>query len=1809
MLNKVKKILSVILCIVLIFGSAPLAGFVGIELPSFCELFKFKARAEESTNIEEYPGGIVNTSGVYDSGTGWTLYNDGELVITENLSTRFKTWASQTDLFLPWNTLTYEGSLASTTLDYGWEYYTSDNIKQIQRVTVCDGVTSIPDGLFIYHTNLISVTFPSTITSLGAGLFDGCTSLESVNIESGMLTLSNYTVGSSGSYQTTTKMFRNCSSLKSIKVNEKIEDIPDSCFYGCSSLTEVIMPENIQYSSIGSAAFEKCSSLEKIFIPNTVTTIENRAFKNCTRLKIIDIPDSVTTLGGEVFYQCTGLNNVIIGSGVSKISGFSGCINLENVQIKSGSLIEISSNAFSNCVKLKQISVPASLTNVVSLAFNECVSLHTVVYEGTEEQWSAITITTSGNEYLLAANRYHNHWHDENTETYLINYVATTCESAGYTGDLCCTHCGWLFRKGEHQAALGHNYQETVVDATCTGNGFKYTICQNCGKSSLDGVYPATGHTYNSKITRPTCTDGGYTLNVCSKCGLSTITDETEPLGHDYVATVIEATCTRDGYTVHRCSRCNASYIDGENPAFGHTYVDTEVKSTCTGVGYTSHKCSTCGDEYITNEIPAKGHNYEPVVVNPSCTTAGYTFYICSDCGLAYKGDEIAATGHKYKDTVIAATCTEGGHTVHECSLCGDTYIDNETDRIGHSYTETVVEATCDNDGYTRHECQNCHDYYDTDVVSSKGHNLKSAVVAPTCTSGGFTVYSCSVCGYSSISDETSAIGHNYQPSIVIQQTCIQDGCTINICTNCSGVSKTDVNPATGHSFGNWKIVEHATEEYEGLEQRHCENCGYTEDKLISIVNRTTFSVTFKADGETVAVVEYVKGATSIEEPPVPHKDRFEGRWSSYNLNDEDITVDAIYDVIDVDSLSGIDYGKSATYNASTGVATINLYAASEAKTVISTTSEKVPLDIVLVVDQSGSMDEKLGGSTTKKQALINSATSFVNLVYDDASANGVDHRIAIVGFGMGNKSSGWDYPAYFNTEILTTGGNPVQFNSATSADYADALMNVAVSGELNTDIRKAINNIDAKGATAADYGLSMANNIFANNTDNNGRERIVVFMTDGEPTYSNGFSKDVANAAILHANELKNTYNATVYSIGVMSQSDSSDANTNRFLNYVSSNYSDSVSVTGLYHQQSSDYYLNVTNTNALSGIFEEIVIENITRTTDFDNITLIDTVSKHFTLTSQQEKALRVNAVQNYGVRNSDITVTRNDDGTTLIIIENIHPVDDGEKFVVDISFEVSADEDTATAGVYPTNTSDAGIIIGDAEIYECVFTTPYITVPADRATAVFKVNDEIYAIKSIAKGETVTTPETDFDGEYEFSGWNLTTDAIDDGYAEFNSTYATRSCVVIWNTDAGTVREEYNPGDVINVPDVSENSRGESFRRWNKTVPVTMPAESIEFTAVYGDHEHNYVAETVTAMTCLSDGLVKYTCSVCGDSYTETVDCYGEHSWKVVASVAGDEANYETLECENCGESEERKLEYTFVEEDENDRGYKEHVKHDFNLVDDEGNHHQPESDINISMPVDEHYGNVFDMNVYRVDENGERIECKSDYDNGVVSFDADHFSTYIFVPVHFCSINDNHIDTDENNYCDTCDEIIVEMVDVNWVVDGETVLAYSCAPNTETVIPEDPEKEGSVFAGWSPEVPATVTDSDLTFIATWETEEHECTGVLVGECDATCTRNGHTGNTYCSVCGTLMKAGESISKTGHSYGEWSEWKSSKTNYSSRYRDCETCGNRDVETKYVGGSRKYITLQDFINMIFTKIFTVLFGWTGIDFSTKFN
>ena len=357
-------------------------------------------------------------------------------------------------------------------------------------------------------------------------------------------------------------------------------------------------------------------------------------------------------------------------------------------------------------------------------------------------------------------------------------------------------------------------------------------------------------------------------------------------------------------------------------------------------------------------------------------------------------------------------------------------------------------------------------------------------------------------------------------------------------------------------------------------------------------------------------------------------------------------------------------------------------------------TTGSAPLDIVLVLDQSGSM-----AKNGKLESLKTAVTNFVAAINQNAKDNNVEHRIAIVGFAS-NGDDGWDkddkwentglfidgefkkyitytskgyYEVYdlnqdntyyvmqpglfgdsavkvsYNSEEASWGyrkyegfhkvwvavtpkeneddadDSHTQFyewhengsQGLTEQDYQDAL----VSSD-DDSITTAIDNLSASGTTRASYGMEMANKVFENNpnTPSEGRSRVVVFFTDGEPGYS-GYETDEAGRTIAQAHATKNTYGAKVFSVGMFD--DPSDE-VKDFMNYVSSNYpnanaSEPSHIWEDWTINSGDpdadkYYMTVKGGD-LSTVFEKISGSILTPNVKADvNTVLTDKLSQYF-------------------------------------------------------------------------------------------------------------------------------------------------------------------------------------------------------------------------------------------------------------------------------------------------------------------------------------------------------------------------------------------------------------------------------------------------------------------------------------------------------------------------------------------------------------------------------------------------------------------
>ncbi len=221
-------------------------------------------------------------------------------------------------------------------------------------------------------------------------------------------------------------------------------------------------------------------------------------------------------------------------------------------------------------------------------------------------------------------------------------------------------------------------------------------------------------HNYIATVVEPTCTEQGYTLYTCSNCGASYQDNYTDPTGHDWGEWTIEVapTCVNEGTEIRTCANCGEKE-SRTVAATGHSFEDTVVEPTCTEKGYTVHTCSVCGYSYSDNEVAALGHSWGEwtVVKDANCNAPGEQVRTCSVCGET-QSEVILPSGHTYETTVIAPTCTSSGYTKHTCLLCGVTYATDVIDPLGHNWGEWVLteEGDCFHKGVETRTCAACNE-------------------------------------------------------------------------------------------------------------------------------------------------------------------------------------------------------------------------------------------------------------------------------------------------------------------------------------------------------------------------------------------------------------------------------------------------------------------------------------------------------------------------------------------------------------------------------------------------------------------------------------------------------------------------------------------------------------------------------------------------------------------------------------------------------------------------------------------------------------------------------------------------------------------------------------------------------------------------------------------------------------------------------------------------------------------------------------------------------------------------------------------
>ena len=369
------------------------------------------------------------------------------------------------------------------------------------------------DSPFYQNSNIKSVIIENGVTSIGNLAFSSCNSLIEVSLPSSIISLG-------------VSAFSGCENLMSISIPANVADIQSIAFAGCKKLTSIEVDSNNEnYSSINGVLFDK----------NITELVCYPAGKNDASYTV---PNTVKSFAYGSFYDCENLTSVIIPNGVTSIGGAS----------------------FWNCKNLKSIVIPKSVTKIDLFSFNGCESLKDIYYTGTQDEWNNITIG-DGNINLTSAtihynfvpctenqHNYYGEWKiiEEPTCTkvglkqrtcsfdgyvqkeeipakghtqVVINGYAATCEKSGLTDGKKCSACGEVLEAQKEIAKLDHSYIKTVVEPTCTEQGYTIYKCETCGDTKKADFVNAKGHDFSNNAQ--------FCLNGCGKVNPNYVAPDT----------------------------------------------------------------------------------------------------------------------------------------------------------------------------------------------------------------------------------------------------------------------------------------------------------------------------------------------------------------------------------------------------------------------------------------------------------------------------------------------------------------------------------------------------------------------------------------------------------------------------------------------------------------------------------------------------------------------------------------------------------------------------------------------------------------------------------------------------------------------------------------------------------------------------------------------------------------------------------------------------------------------------------------------------------------------------------------------------------------------------------------------------------------------------------------------------------------------------------------------------------------------------------------------------------------------------------
>ncbi len=485
-------------------------------------------------------------------------------------------------------------------------------------------------------------------------------------------------------------------------------------------------------------------------------------------------------------------------------------------------------------------------------------------------------------------------------------------------------------------------------------------------------------------------------------------------------------------------------------------------------------------------------------------------------------------------------------------------------------------------------------------------------------------------------------------------------------------------------------------------------------------------------------------------------------------------------------------------------------------------------------------------------------------------------HNISIVKFASAE---------YYNDNNLLAVGNN-KFNSGTNRyNYSQLVKNLTpVDADGATELKTAVNSLTPGGATAVDYGLNIAEAVLMSRSqvaaeDAVDRKEVIIVFTDGSPTHNTNFEDSVANTAIQTAGSMEGMPDVKVYGVCIDGDADADDldANINKFMHYMTSNFPNATSMTSGGEGGSIDngYYMTPNDSTSLSMIFESIIAEIDHPSIELgEEASVIDTLSPYFDfqygedtevilMTSDRQadgtwaEPVEDNSLK-YEIIGDKLNVTgfdfdsnyvsavgRGENGTfygkRLVIYFKVVP----DYAVIDVASGALGD------GKIPTNYGLASLVDSDsvpaAEVETPILSAHQIT---------YKVDGEDYAVYNRFSGADATVdPEPTKEG-YDFQGWKLNGQDINPGdvftmpdhdveiIGEFLPNRYSVSYVYSGTVPAGAsalpeTQEEVAYGTVVNVAENAVRD-GYTFSGWlplEQDVTITPNSQNGEF--IMPDH----------------------------------------------------------------------------------------------------------------------------------------------------------------------------------------------------------------------------------------------------------------------------------------------------------------------------------------------------------------------------------